>query len=211
MRFSMRKWLLWLGVGWILCGVSAVYANTWLVVGDSLSAAYGIEMEEGWVALLQKRLAAEGHEQQVVNASISGDTTAGGLTRLPALLEEHQPTLTMIELGANDGLRGLSTITMQQHLREMIHLARAAGSDVLLLGMHIPPNYGQRYSEMFHHVYHHLAQSEDVPLLAFLLAGVGGEAALMQDDGLHPTAEAQPIMLENVWPFLVQQIAKEQE
>jgi len=199
----MRKWLLWLCFGWLLCGSCAAYATTWLVVGDSLSAAYGIEEEQGWVALLQQRLAEEGHALRVVNASLSGDTTAGGHARLPALLAEYEPSLTIIELGGNDGLRGLPIEQMEQHLRGMIQLARAANSEVLLLGMHIPPNYGQPYAAAFHQVYQALHQEEQVPLVAFLLENVGAVKGMMQEDGIHPTAEAQPMMLDNVWPQLL--------
>lgn len=207
----MQKWLLWLCFGWLLCGSCAAYANTWLVVGDSVSAAYGIEAEEGWVALLQKRLNAQGSEVQVVNASLSGDTTAGGLARLPALLQEHTPALTIIELGGNDGLRGLPITQMEHNLRGMVQLARQANSKVLLLGMHIPPNYGQPYTAAFHQVYQRLHTEEQVPLVPFLLANVGAVEGMMQEDGIHPTAQAQPIMLGNVWPQLLLILQQEEE
>lgn len=199
----MRKWLLWLCFGWLLCGASAVYANTWLIVGDSVSAAYGIPEEEGWVALLQERLAAKGIMANVVNASMSGDTTAGGVARLPALLAEHEPVLTVLELGGNDGLRGLPIAQMEHNLRHMIQLARAVNSEVLLLGMRIPPNYGQHYADGFYQVYQTLRDEEGVPLVDFFLHDVGGVEGMMQEDSVHPTAAAQSIMLNNVWPKLM--------
>ena len=139
---------------------------------------------------------------RVVNASVSGDTSAGGLARLPALLETHAPQLVLIELGGNDGLRGQPPLQLQQNLAAMIEQSRAAGAQVLLLGMKLPPNYGPRYSSAFEQVYAELAEQEKVALVPFLLEGVGGVRALIQADGIHPTAEAQSILLENVWPTL---------
>ncbi|HMZ10245.1 MAG TPA: arylesterase [Plasticicumulans sp.] len=174
-----------------------------LVLGDSLSAAYGMPIERGWVALLAARYAAAAPTPpRIVNASISGETTRGGLERLPALLAAHRPELVVLELGANDGLRGLPVADLEANLARMIELSQQAGARVLLLGMRIPPNYGPRYTERFHASYAGLAARYDVPLVPFFLDGVAGDPALVQDDGLHPRAEAQPRMLENIWPAL---------
>lgn len=176
---------------------------TLLVLGDSLSAAYGMPVERGWVALLAARYAAAAPmPPKIVNASISGETTRGGLERLPALLAAHRPDLVVLELGANDGLRGLPVADLEANLARMIELSQQAGARVLLLGMRIPPNYGPRYTERFHASYAGLAARYDVPLVPFFLDGVAGDPALVQDDGLHPRAEAQPRMLENIWPAL---------
>nr|WP_231702313.1 arylesterase [Halopseudomonas litoralis] len=179
-------------------------AQNILLVGDSISAAFGLEIEQGWVRLLEQRLADENQPHEVVNASVSGDTTAGGLARLPALLEQVEPALVMIELGGNDGLRALPTGNMQQNLSAMVTLARNAGADVILLGMRIPPNYGPRYSDAFEKVFAEVADEHDVPLVPFFLKGVGGVQGLMQSDGVHPTAAAQPILLDNAWPSIKQ-------
>ena len=169
-----------------------------LVVGDSISAGYGLDkVEEGWVALLQEKLKPRGIE--VVNASISGDTTAGGLTRLDALLDRVRPGWVLIELGGNDGLRGLTPAQMNANLTAMIDKARAAKARVLLLGMQIPPNYGKRYADLFQRVYGDVAQATGAALVPFLLDGVGGHDGLMQTDGIHPNAAAQPLLLEQVW------------
>ena len=175
-----------------------------MIVGDSLSAAYGIELDAGWVNLLRQRLGAEGYAQGVVNASISGDTTAGGLTRLPEALDRYEPGIVVIELGGNDGLRGLAFAQSRENLARMIRLARGAGAEVLLLGMMMPPNFGKQFTEKFLQMYHDLAAEERVPLVPFFLAGVADEPALMQDDGIHPNAAGQPLMLDNVWPALLQ-------
>ncbi|SHM81593.1 arylesterase [Phytopseudomonas punonensis] len=194
---------IWKGavLGLLLVGQMA-QAGTVLVVGDSISAAFGMDTRQGWVQLLDERLRDEGFEHQVVNASISGDTSAGGAARLPALLSEHQPDLVIVELGGNDGLRGLPPSQLQQNLAAMIDASRSAGAKVLLLGMRIPPNYGERYTTAFARVYDELAADKNVPLVPFLLEGVGGVDKLMQDDGVHPAVEAQPLLLENVWPTL---------
>nr|WP_246389829.1 arylesterase [Halomonas cerina] len=168
-------------------------------MGDSLSAGYGIEHEAGWVSLLSERL--EG-KAQVVNASISGETSRGGAARLPDLLRQHAPDIVLIELGGNDGLRGLPPAQMRANLAGMIEASRAAGARVLLLGIDIPPNYGSAYREAFTGVFSGLAERFDVPLVPFLLDGVALDASLMQNDGLHPTAAAQPTILANVWPAL---------
>ena len=173
-----------------------------LVVGDSISAAFGMPMQEGWVALMEKRLQQQVPQLKVINASISGDTTQGGLTRLPALLKQHQPTLTIIELGGNDGLRGTPINRIKDNLKQMIVQAQRAHSQVLLLGMQIPPNYGPKYTQLFHRVYADLAAELDVVRVPFLLEGVAENSELMQSDGIHPTAAAQPIMLELVLPYI---------
>ncbi len=197
----MRPWLLSGCLGLLLLVQNAA-AGTLLVVGDSISAAFGLETRQGWVSLLAERLQREAPQWQVVNASVSGDTSAGGLARLPALLEDHRPQLVLIELGGNDGLRGQSPARLQQNLAGMIARSREAGAQVVLLGMRLPPNYGQRYASAFEQVYLDLAQKKEVPLVPFFLEGVGGVAGLMQADGIHPAAEAQPILLENLWPTL---------
>lgn len=186
----------------LLCWVQCAVAGPVLVVGDSISAAFGLNTERGWVALLEKRLREEGLERPVVNASVSGDTSAGGLSRLPRLLREHAPELVIIELGGNDGLRGQQPAQLQRNLARMIELSREAGAEVLLLGMQIPPNYGRRYTEAFAGVYPTLAEQYGVPLVPFLLEGIGGVQGMMQPDGIHPTLDAQPRLLDNVWPVL---------
>ncbi|MFZ2290571.1 MAG: arylesterase [Halopseudomonas yangmingensis] len=195
-----------LGAALLLCLLAlsslSASARTLLIVGDSISAGWGVELEQGWVSLLQQRLAEREMAAAVVNASVSGETSSGGLARLPALLEAHQPDLLMIELGGNDGLRGTPLATMQQNLSQMIELGQAAGADVLLLGMRIPPNYGPRYTQGFEQVFVDLAAQYRVPLMPFFLEGVAGDPALMQDDGIHPRAEAQSQLLENAWPLL---------
>jgi acyl-CoA thioesterase-1 len=176
-----------------------------LVVGDSLSAEYGLQRGSGWVALLATRLAKEHPEASVVNASISGDTTSGGLVRLPALLRQHQPTLVVLELGGNDALRGLPLDTSRSNLTEMARLAKAANARVLILGMQIPPNYGRSYGERFVAMFDEVARSQGVALVPFMLKGVadGPQAEQMfQADRIHPVASAHPIILGNVWPVL---------
>ena len=176
-----------------------------LVVGDSLSAEYGLQRGSGWVALLATRLAKEHPEASVVNASISGDTTSGGLVRLPALLRQHQPTLVVLELGGNDALRGLPLDTSRGNLTEMARLAKAANARVLILGMQIPPNYGRSYGERFAAMFDEVARSQGAALVPFMLKGVadGPQAEQMfQADRIHPVASAHPIILGNVWPVL---------
>lgn len=173
-----------------------------LVVGDSLSAGYGIAPEQTWVTLLGERLRSEGYGYQVVNASISGDTTTGGLRRLPRSLASHQPAVVIIELGGNDGLRGTPIGVMRTNLEAMIRLARDAGAQVILAGMQIPTNYGAQYTRAFAAVYPELAKQYSLPLVPFFLDGVALDPTLIQPDGIHPTAEAQPKLLANVWPVL---------
>lgn len=173
-----------------------------LVMGDSLSAAYGIEERLGWVQLLRERLQSENKDVAVTNASVSGETSAGGKSRLPALIEQYQPTLVILELGANDGLRGYPIKTMRDNLATMIEYAQANSAEVMLIGMHIPPNYGKRYARLFSDSYPLLATQYDVLFAPFLLDQVGTNPELMQQDGLHPTVAAQPQLLNNVWPYL---------
>lgn len=176
-----------------------------LVVGDSMSAEYGIPRGSGWVALLQQKLAAERVAARVVNASVSGDTTAGGRARLPALLKTHQPAVVVIELGGNDALRGLSLDMTADNLKAMTQTAREAGARVLLAGMQVPPNYGADYGRRFAGLFGEVARTENAALVPFLLAGVAdvpNAAELFQPDRIHPTAAAHPIILHNVWPAL---------
>lgn len=172
------------------------------MVGDSLSAGYGIEVRDGWVTLLQQRLTRQGYPHTVVNASISGDTSAGGRARLADALKRHHPQIVILELGANDGLRGLSLRATRTNLEAMIKAAQSAGARVLLIGMQLPPNYGPDYTGKFRAIYRDLARNNDLPLVPFLLDGVALNPKLMQPDGLHPRAAAQPRLLENVWPYL---------
>ncbi len=173
-----------------------------LVLGDSLSAAHGIRSDDGWVSLLRKRLADATPARDVVNASISGETTAGGLARLPKLLVEHKPAVLVVELGANDALRGLPVTAPRENLERIITLATGTGARVLLLGIEIPVNYGPQYRDALRSMYRDLARDFNLPLVPFLLDGVALDPELMQADGLHPTAAAQPKLLDNVWPTL---------
>lgn len=177
-------------------------AKTILVIGDSISAAYGIQRETGWVALLQTRVANRQPPVRVVNASISGDTTGGGLARLPRAIALYQPDVVIIELGGNDGLRGYPVDRIEANLDEMVLLAQKSGAAVVVIGMEIPPNYGPRYTQAFHSMFADMATREHVALVRFLLDGVATDSALMQADGIHPTAAAQPRLLDNVWPTL---------
>ena len=197
----MRVWFLSAGLA-LMCMAQNAAAGTVLIVGDSISAGFGLDTRKGWVALLEQRLKQEGFDDKVVNASISGDTSAGGLARLPAALAAHKPDVVVIELGGNDGLRGQPPAQLQQNLASMIQQSRDSGAKVLLLGMQIPPNYGKRYVEAFAKVFGDVAQKEKVPFVPFFLEGVGGHPELMQADGLHPAVAAQDKLLENVWPTL---------
>ena len=173
--------------------------QTIVVFGDSLSAGYGIEQNQGWVTLLQARLTQQKLPFRVVNASISGETTSGGLARYSEILVTHKPSIVILELGANDGLRGLPVSEMRSNLNKMIVKAKAAKAKVLLLGMRIPPNYGPKYSRDFSASYAILAKQHNIKLVPFLLDGVAGKPSLIQDDGLHPIAAAQPMLQDNVW------------
>jgi len=185
-----------------LHGALAAESRAILVFGDSLSAGYGLAPEQGWVALLEKRLRAQGYGYAVVNASISGETTSGGLERLPRALRLHRPALVILELGANDGLRGLPLTEARANLSRMIELAERANAKVLLLGIRLPPNYGPRYGDDFAAMYAELARRFHIPLVPFLLQGVALDPKLMQADGLHPDAEGEPRVLDVVWPYL---------
>lgn len=189
----------------LLAAATAAEPRRLLIVGDSLSAEYGLQRGTGWAALLQQRLDARQPGWQVVNASISGDTSSGGQSRLPALLAQHRPALVVIELGGNDALRGLPLEMTRDNLRAMARAARQAGARVLLLGMQVPPNYGARHAEQFRQLYAEVAKAEQAALVPFFLAGVADGAnptALFQADRIHPNEAAQPRMLDNVWPEL---------
>lgn len=202
--FAMFSALRTLIVLFLLAAPLAAHAadRTILILGDSISAGYGLEAREGWTALLQKRLDREGYGYRVVNASVSGETTSGGSARLPRALRLHRPSVLVLELGANDGLRGLPLDVSRQNLAAMIEAAQDAGAKVLLLGMRIPPNYGPRYTQAFAHMYAGLAKQYKVPLVPFFMEKVALDPDLMQADGLHPDAAAQPLLLDTAWPAL---------
>jgi len=181
---------------------NAASAHIILVVGDSLSAAYGIPVEQGWVALLQECLEREAYPYRVVNASISGDTTANARARLDAALASDEPAVLLLELGGNDGLRGLSLAAMKDNLAAMIVSAQQAGAKILLIGVQLPPNYGPRYTQRFQAIYQELASEYDLALLPSLVAGIGTESDLMQADGIHPNASAQPLIRDRIWKEL---------
>jgi acyl-CoA thioesterase-1 len=186
----------------LLAGSASAYSapKTVLVLGDSLSAEYGLSRGSGWVALLEHKLKEEKIDATIVNASISGETTGGGLTRLPALLAQYKPNIVVIELGANDGLRGLPVPAAEGNLRSMVSLATRAQARVLLVGMRLPPNYGRSYTERFFGMYGKLASELHTPLVPFMLERVADKPALFQADRLHPAAEAHPTILANIWP-----------
>lgn len=211
----MKNYLGLLRVGYLtLLLLSLVGHEAWasmpkiLVLGDSLSTGYGFAASRSWVSLLEQRLQVQGYPHQVVNASISGDTSRGGLSRLPAALERHQPAIVILELGGNDGLRGLSLNTLEDNLAEMIELSQQAGAQVVLAEMRIPPNYGPRYTQKFQGIYRKLADRYNVALVPFLLNGVADRRELMQSDGIHPRAEAQLRILNNIWPTLTPVLEK---
>lgn len=181
---------------------AAAPAPTVLVLGDSLSEGHGVAIESSWVSLLQRRLEAEGYPHRVVNAGIGGDTTSGGLARLPAALERHEPAIVVIALGGNDGLRGLSLQAMRDNLAQMVRISRDAGARALLAGVRLPPNYGPAYRERFRDVFTGLADALDVPLVPRIMAGVAEEPALMLDDGIHPNERGHARIVDNVWPVL---------
>ncbi len=201
----LAAWTLLLGASVPAFGAMAAAPAKILVLGDSLSAEYGLARGAGWVALLQQRLAAQGPSASVVNASISGDTTSGGRSRLPALLSAHHPTHLIIELGGNDALRGLSLAMTKDNLAEMARAAQASGARVLLLGMQVPPNYGSAYTREFQLLFAQVAKTQRVALVPFLLQGVADRPDAenwFQADRIHPRAQAHPIMLDNVWAQL---------
>ncbi|PPC75270.1 arylesterase [Pokkaliibacter plantistimulans] len=183
---------------WLVSGSAA--ANTLLILGDSLSAGYGINPDKGWVALVRQQLQPLGW--QVINASVSGDTSAGGLTRLPSLLQRHQPQIVLIELGGNDGLRGLPPQSLQHNLSRMAELSQLAGARPLLLGMRLPPNYGPVYTQAFAQSYQDVSNTLNIPLLPFFLEDVALHPELMQTDNIHPNEQGQPLMAERVWQWL---------
>ncbi|CAM3542899.1 arylesterase [Parendozoicomonas haliclonae] len=173
-----------------------------MVFGDSLSAAYGLEIDQGWVTLLKSKLRENYPQWQVSNVSISGETSSGGLARLPAALDRHQPDLVLLELGANDGLRGTPLKAIRNNFQQMLALLKERKIPVVLFEMQMPPNYGPAYTQRFNKIYHDLAKEYDVQLLPFFLDGVAGMEKLNQPDGIHPTAEAQPMLFANIWPVL---------
>jgi acyl-CoA thioesterase-1 len=190
-------------LAFVLVATSAYSASkTVLVLGDSLSAEYGLARGTGWVTLMENRLKAEKIDASIINASISGETTSGGRARLPALLEQHRPSVVIIELGGNDGLRGLPITATEANLNAMINAAQKTKAKVLLVGMQIPPNYGRAYTEQFASMYSRVAKDKKTLLVPFLLEGVANQEQLFQADRIHPTAGAQSIMLSNVWPHV---------
>lgn len=199
----MKRFALIIWFGLLLCPVPG-WAKTVLVLGDSLSAGFGLQQEEGWVHLLAQRLQQRATGWSVVNASISGDTTGNGLQRLPAALNLHKPSVVIVELGGNDGLRGTPLQLIKQNLTELVRQSQAAGAKVLLMEMRIPPNYGKRYTERFTGQYREVAKETGAVLVPFFLAEVGGRNELMQADGIHPNAKGQPKMLDATWPLLQQ-------
>ncbi len=203
-KLCVRQWCLPIVVSVLVLLGNTAQAATVLVFGDSLSAAYGLKQEDGWVALLQKSLP----EHQIFNVSISGETSGNGLARLPAALQQYQPDVLVIELGANDGLRGLPLIALRNNLQAMIDLGQKAGCRILLLGMQIPPNYGERYARQFADIYTQLAQKNAVALVPFLLHAIAGDPVHFQADHLHPTAAAQPMILATARPALLSLLEK---
>lgn len=203
----MRPHLIRLCVCWIISlsssgGWAADGDYTLLVFGDSLSAAYGMQENQGWVNLLRSKMSAAGWPFRVINGSVSGETTTGGLARLPAMLESYAPELLILELGGNDGLRGLPLALLKQNMEKMIDLAQRSGAEVLITGIQIPPNYGPRYTIPFTELYAELAKENDLALVPFLIDGIPQQTELMQNDGIHPKAKAQYMILDNVWPEL---------
>jgi acyl-CoA thioesterase I len=172
------------------------------VLGDSLSAEYGLPRDTGWVNLLREKLAKAHLDYNVANSSISGDTTSGGRARLTAVLARLKPAVVVVELGANDALRGVPLATTETNLRAIVDASHAAHAKVLLIGMYVPPNYGPDYTQKFHGVYERIAKDKNVPLVPFLLAGIENKPSMFQSDQIHPTVQAQPLLLDNVWPSL---------
>ena len=178
-------------------------AKSIVVLGDSISASYGFEVQHGWVAILEKKLKSSHPDYTMINASISGDTTAGGLARLPRLLKQYQPEVVILELGANDGLRGMSLKVMQQNLSDLIKQSQQSGARVLLLSMRIPSNYGKRYTDMFYNSYQKVASKHKISVVPFILEGVALDKSQMQRDGLHPNEKAQPVISSHIAPYLL--------
>ena len=198
----MSRFLVLLVLVLLVVPPAAAEDSSILILGDSLSAAYGMEIRESWPSLLQRRLDEDGHAYRVFNSSITGETTQGGLTRLPGLLEKHAPAIVIVELGGNDGLRGLPVAELRTNLEALVAISRAARAQVLLAAVRMPPNYGPQYTEKFYAVYEGLARDLRVPWVPFFLEGIALREDLFQDDGIHPDLEAQPILLDNVWPAL---------
>jgi acyl-CoA thioesterase I len=196
----MKKFLI--AILLTLFTLPALAENTILILGDSLSAGYGIDPKQGWVQLLQQRLQEQKYNYTVVNDSITGDTTSNGIQRFPQALNKYQPKITIIELGGNDGLRGLSPQIIKKNLLQLIALAQAANSKVLVLGVRLPPNYGQAYLDQFQQIYQDLATQTDLVTVPLFLNSIDNDRALMQNDGIHPTVKAQTVMLDNVWDSL---------
>ncbi|MDP1766468.1 MAG: arylesterase [Methylotenera sp.] len=192
-----------LGFSFVACSPQAIAANPRILVyGDSLSAAYGLAQQQGWVTLLQNKLNEQHYHYDVINASVSGETTSGGLTRLASTLAKTKPAIIILELGANDGLRGLPLTEMNTNLSAMITQSKKAKVKVLLIGMRIPPNYGPKYTETFRETYLQLSQQHKVNLVPFMLNNIAAKPDLIQNDGLHPNTLGQPIILDNIWPKL---------
>jgi acyl-CoA thioesterase I len=199
----MRRWLFVVLLIWTLPARAAGDVRPVILVwGDSLSSAYGIPVEAGWVQLLAARLREQGYPHRVVNGSVTGETTAGGIARLPAALKQHRPAVVLIELGGNDGLRGLPVAQMRANLREMARLARAGGARPVLFEMRVPPNYGAAYEQAFQRAFTDVAAADKAPLVPFFLAGIATDPAWFLEDGIHPSAKAQPRLLEAAWPAL---------
>jgi len=187
----------------------AVLSQTILVIGDSISSAHGLSVDQGWVALLQKRLRSEQLPYKVINLSIGGDTSASALNRLPQALKQHQPHILLLEIGGNDGLRGLPLAQLRQNLEHMTSLAASNNTQVMLLGIQLPPNYGPHYTDQFNDIYRQLADQYQLVLLPSIVDGIGDDPALMQADGIHPNVQAQALMLDLVWPGLLSLISGE--
>jgi acyl-CoA thioesterase-1 len=201
--------------GLLLCLLSLITLNnaqakSILILGDSISAGFGMSSEEAWVSLLEQRLEQKFPGQhEVINSSMSGETAAGALSRLPNLLQNYQPEIVIIELGGNDGLRGQPPTLIERNLDRLVVMSLEAGADTLLFGIKIPPNYGTAYSQAFEDNFKRLAERHEIPLLPFFLEGVAGNDDLMQADGIHPRAEAQPLLLDNAWPLIEKALQKE--
>jgi len=190
-------------MGIVLLFATQVQAKSIVVLGDSISASYGIEAKHGWVALMQEKIKTHHPDYTIHNESISGDTTAGGLARLPRILKKYQPDIILVELGANDGLRGMSLLTMQKNLAAIIQKSKQSGAQVLLLSMRIPSNYGKRYTDMFYNSYQKLAAEYHITAVPFILEAVALNKEYMQKDGLHPNAKAQPFITAHITPYLL--------
>lgn len=192
----------------ILTSVSVFATSNILVVGDSLSSGHGINIKYGWVNLLNQRLEKQKLNYKVINASISGDTTSSGMTRLPKLLQQYQPKIVIIELGGNDGLRGLSLTAMQENLLDMVMLSKKHQAKVVIVGVRLPPNYGKTYREKFHEIFGNIAKQQKIAYVPYILKDVAGHTDMMQSDGIHPTQIAQPQVLENIWEVLSPMLKK---